>query len=167
MLATLRRLFPLASDGKYIRTTNPITITLFTRKNCGLCEKAASILGDLWSQRPFEAREIDIMQDNPESKKWRDVYEFDVPVIHIERTKTVQKGDQALQEGALTNEIKMRKLMHHFRKSEVIAAMNEVAGKDATKEEEKGSDQKNQPGLHIHRVSSGRLRVMRIISRES
>lgn len=56
-------------------------ITLFTRQNCGLCTKAKSVLSELWNRRPFEFKEIDIIK--PESKPWRDLYEFDVPVVSL------------------------------------------------------------------------------------
>ena len=54
-------------------------ITLFTRENCGLCTQARSVLSDVWDKRPFAFKEIDIIK--PESKSWRDLYEFDVPVV--------------------------------------------------------------------------------------
>lgn len=54
-------------------------ITLFTRENCGLCTQAKSVLSDVWDRRPFVYKEIDIVK--PESKPWRDLYEFDVPVV--------------------------------------------------------------------------------------
>ena len=54
-------------------------ITLFTRENCGLCTQARSVLSDVWDKRPFAFKEIDIIK--PESKNWRDLYEFDVPVV--------------------------------------------------------------------------------------
>lgn len=58
-------------------------ITLFTRENCGLCTQARSVLSDVWDQRPFAFKEIDIIK--PESKAWRDLYEFDVPVVSYPR----------------------------------------------------------------------------------
>ncbi len=54
-------------------------ITLFTRSNCGLCETAKSVLGTLGSKRSFEYNEIDIMASS--AKQWKDLYEFDTPVV--------------------------------------------------------------------------------------
>lgn len=54
-------------------------ITFFTRKNCGLCDSARSVLSDVWDKRPFVFREIDIVK--PEAESWRDLYDFDVPVV--------------------------------------------------------------------------------------
>lgn len=54
-------------------------ITLFTRETCGLCTQAKSVLSDVWDTRPFQYKEVDIMK--PEAKGWRDIYDFDVPVV--------------------------------------------------------------------------------------
>ena len=54
-------------------------ITLFTRENCGLCSQARSVLSKVWDKRPFVFIEVDIIKD--ESRAWRDLYEFDVPVV--------------------------------------------------------------------------------------
>ncbi|CAM1507201.1 Fc.00g068420.m01.CDS01 [Cosmosporella sp. VM-42] len=54
-------------------------ITLFTRENCGLCVQARSVLSDVWDKRPFDFKEIDIVK--PAAKAWKDLYDFDVPVV--------------------------------------------------------------------------------------
>ncbi len=54
-------------------------ITLFTRKNCGLCDVAKSVLNNVGKTRSFEYNEIDVMA--PGEKEWRNAYEFDVPVV--------------------------------------------------------------------------------------
>lgn len=54
-------------------------ITLFTRENCGLCTRAKSALSAVWDSRPFDYREVDIVR--PEAQRWRDLYDFDVPVV--------------------------------------------------------------------------------------
>lgn len=56
-------------------------ITLFTRANCSLCTKAKQTLSDVWDVRPFEFKEIDVMK--PEEKNWRDLYEYDTPVVSL------------------------------------------------------------------------------------
>jgi len=33
----------------------------------------------VWDKRPFEYKELDVMTD--EGKSWRDLYEFDTPVV--------------------------------------------------------------------------------------
>lgn len=62
-------------------------ITLFTRANCSLCTKAKQTLSNVWDTRPFMYKEIDVM--TPEAKGWRDLYEFDTPVV---RSLTVLKS---------------------------------------------------------------------------
>lgn len=56
-------------------------ITLFTRKHCGLCIAARSVLSDVWDVRPFAFKEVDIVK--PESQSWKDLYDFDVPVVRL------------------------------------------------------------------------------------
>jgi glutaredoxin len=58
-------------------------LTLFTRANCGLCETAKERLAEVIKQRTVDYKEIDIMA--PDQKQWRDHYDFDVPVLHVER----------------------------------------------------------------------------------
>jgi glutaredoxin len=54
-------------------------ITLFTRANCSLCTKAKETLSTVWDARPFIFREVDVIA--PGEKGWRDLYEFDTPVV--------------------------------------------------------------------------------------
>lgn len=56
-------------------------ITLFTRANCSLCTNAKHTLSAVWDTRPFAYKEIDVM--TPEGKVWRDLYEFDTPVVRL------------------------------------------------------------------------------------
>ena len=58
-------------------------LTLFTRQNCGLCDVAKARIEEVKKRRTVEYEEIDIIAEG--QKKWRDVYEFDVPVLHVER----------------------------------------------------------------------------------
>lgn len=54
-------------------------ITLFTRQGCSLCDNAKGVLSNVWDKRPFEYTEIDVMA--PGQQRWKDVYEFDTPVV--------------------------------------------------------------------------------------
>lgn len=56
-------------------------ITLFTRPNCSLCDEAKEALARVSSKRTFNFAEVDVMQ--PAQKKWKDLYEFDTPVVSI------------------------------------------------------------------------------------
>lgn len=61
------------------RLCQAVRITLFTRPNCGLCDSAKTVLASLGERRPFSYREVDI--GKPDAKAWRDLYDFDVPVV--------------------------------------------------------------------------------------
>ncbi|KAL2154215.1 hypothetical protein VTH82DRAFT_2891 [Thermothelomyces myriococcoides] len=98
------------------RLLHSCRITLFTRPTCGLCTQARSVLSDVWDRRPFDFQEIDIIK--PESKNWRDLYDFDVPVIHI------SKASSPLENPKLAS--KAVKLMHRFTAEEVMAKMDFV-----------------------------------------
>ncbi|KAK6067583.1 glutaredoxin-like domain-containing protein [Seiridium cupressi] len=92
-------------------------ITLFTRENCGLCGQAKSVLSDVWDQRPFEYREVDIIKSQ-QVPRWRDLYEFDVPVIHIDKAAAPEEQPKLASKAA--------KLMHRFTVEEVQAKMDNV-----------------------------------------
>ena len=83
--------------------------------NCGLCDVAKSRLIEVQKQRPIDYAEIDIMEAG--QQKWKDVYEFDVPVLHVDRIASV--ADNPGLDAA-------RKLMHRFTVEEVERAVNEV-----------------------------------------
>ncbi|THX55286.1 hypothetical protein D6D06_05008 [Aureobasidium pullulans] len=90
-------------------------ITLFTRSNCKLCSDAKEVLSNVWDKRPFEYDEINVMDHS--DQKWKNMYEFDTPVIHIDKAK------EASQFGT-THEAK--KLMHRFKEHEVEKLMDEA-----------------------------------------
>ncbi|THV68760.1 hypothetical protein D6D10_03373 [Aureobasidium pullulans] len=90
-------------------------ITLFTRSNCKLCSDAKEILSNVWDKRPFEYDEINVMEHS--DQKWKNMYEFDTPVIHVDKAK------EASQFGT-THEAK--KLMHRFKEHEVEKLMDEA-----------------------------------------
>lgn len=56
-----------------------LRLTFFTRPNCMLCTEAKDVLSKVWDRRHFEYDEIDVMQ--AASKEWRNLYEFDTPVV--------------------------------------------------------------------------------------
>lgn len=63
-------------------------ITLFTRANCSLCTNAKDTLFKVRDTRPFVYREIAVMEDG--QKHWKDLYEFDTPVVGLPRPKLNQ-----------------------------------------------------------------------------
>lgn len=54
-------------------------ITLFTRAHCSLCETAKTVLSNVKKGREYEYNEINVME--PGQKHWKDLYEFDTPVV--------------------------------------------------------------------------------------
>lgn len=54
-------------------------ITFFTRSPCGLCDAAKAVVQNVKTKRPLEYREVNVME--PGQEKWKDVYEFDTPVV--------------------------------------------------------------------------------------
>jgi len=54
-------------------------ITFFTRSPCGLCDTAKAVVQNVNKARPLQYHEINVME--PGQEKWRDVYEFDTPVV--------------------------------------------------------------------------------------
>ena len=54
-------------------------ITLFSRDDCGLCTQAKGVLSNVWDKRPFLYTEVNLAKE--ESKQWRNLYDFDIPVV--------------------------------------------------------------------------------------
>ncbi|KAI0151862.1 hypothetical protein GGR57DRAFT_174188 [Xylariaceae sp. FL1272] len=92
-------------------------ITLFTRENCGLCTEARSVLSHVWDQRPFHFEEIDIVKSE-NGPKWRDLYEFDVPVIHVNKSSAPEEQPDTVSRDS--------RLMHRFTVEQVNAKMDEA-----------------------------------------
>ncbi|KOS20166.1 Glutaredoxin-like protein [Escovopsis weberi] len=91
-------------------------ITLFSRDNCGLCTKAKDVLSQVWDKRPYLYKEVNLAE--PKAKNWRNLYDFDIPVIHINR---LDAGEE--EYGRVS---KALKLMHRFTPEEVLAKMDQV-----------------------------------------
>ncbi|KAL9119654.1 MAG: hypothetical protein Q9187_003795 [Circinaria calcarea] len=93
-------------------------ITLFTRANCSLCETAKAMLRGLEKRRSFEYKEVDVMAEG--QKEWRELYEFDTPVVHIQRVFHTYSEPNIITEA--------RKLMHRFDETQVEALIDEAEG---------------------------------------
>ncbi|VUC34478.1 unnamed protein product [Clonostachys rosea] len=110
-------------------------ITLFTRPSCGMCDQAKESLSKVWDARPFAYVEENI---DIKGSKWRDLYDFDVPVkmnwfvendllkistsqIHISKSSAPSED--------VTTASKAVKLMHRFTPEQVQAKMDEVDSK--------------------------------------
>lgn len=106
-------------------------ITFFTRDGCKLCTDAKQTLSDVWDVRPFVYREINVMK--PDQTVWRNLYEFDTPVVSISISiKTIANFGQIHVTNASSPEEdpelsgKAKKLMHRFTAEEVQKKMNDA-----------------------------------------
>lgn len=106
-------------------------LTLFTRANCGLCDTAKLTVSKLRQRREFDYKEVDIMA--PGNKEWKDVYEFDVPVLHVQSQSQMGRlssstSPQTQTQTQTETEIKSepRKLFHRFTEQEVEKLVDEV-----------------------------------------
>jgi hypothetical protein len=108
-------------------------ITLFTRPGCGLCEQGKANLSLVWDKRPFAYAEENV---DAQGSKWRDLYDFDVPVVsathcvmfdkHVVYLTYLQihiSKSEAPPEDVSTAS-KAIKLMHRFTPAEVEAKMD-------------------------------------------
>lgn len=92
---------------------NSARLTLFTRVNCSLCDTAKATVTKFRERRTFAYSEIDVMAEG--QQQWKDIYEYDVPVLHVEPDR---------KQGPVTTEVK--KLMHRFTEEQVEALVDEV-----------------------------------------
>lgn len=79
------------------RLLDTVRITLFTRPGCGLCDAAKDVLSGLRARRPFAYREVDIARE--EARGWRDLYDFDVPVVSPVPVTVVGVGGRGVLKG--------------------------------------------------------------------
>lgn len=86
------------------------------RDNCGLCVRAKSALSHVWDRRPFDFKEVNIT--HPEAKPWKDIYDFDVPAIHVTQSDAPAEDPKAVS--------KAIKLMHRFSPEDIEAKMDQV-----------------------------------------
>ncbi|KAH6614925.1 hypothetical protein C7974DRAFT_417137 [Boeremia exigua] len=87
-------------------------ITFFTRSPCGLCDTAKAVVQSVNKARPLQYQEINVME--PGHEKWKHVYEFDTPVIHIDKASAPETTTSSL------------KLMHRFKEEDVTRLMDEA-----------------------------------------
>ncbi|TVY50895.1 Glutaredoxin-like protein [Lachnellula cervina] len=106
----------MRATARLLQYQHALRITLFTRQNCSLCTNAKQNLSTVWDRRPFIYKEIDVM--TPEAKGWRDLYEFDTPVIHISSSKKPEELPSLSSQA--------QKLMHRFSPEQVIEMMDNV-----------------------------------------
>lgn len=87
------------------------SLTFFTKETCMLCTNARGILfktleHESLKEEKIDLKIVDIMK--PENKEWFDVYCYDVPVLHVDRT----------------NQTKPIKFMHYFYEDKLLEEFN-------------------------------------------
>lgn len=91
-------------------------LTLFTRSKCSLCDTAKANIAKVQKKRPIDYTEIDVMAKG--QADWKNLYEFDTPVLHVQRVfYTYSKPD-------IVSEAK--KLMHRFSSEEIEKLVDEA-----------------------------------------
>ncbi|KAK4902092.1 hypothetical protein LTR27_000994 [Elasticomyces elasticus] len=88
---------------------------MFSRPNCSLCDDAKVVVRRVVERRPAEYKEYAVM--NAGNERWKDLYEFDTPVVHVNRISSFSNGETTAQ---------AKKLMHRFTEAQLQAAMDEV-----------------------------------------
>lgn len=68
----------------------------------------------LHKRRPFDYTETDIQL--PENKQWKDVYDYDVPVLHVQSVQGREKTDLS----------DPKKLFHRWTEQEVENLVDEA-----------------------------------------
>jgi len=109
-------------------------LTLFTRRNCSLCDTAKAIVYDMVRlERNFQYIEIDVMGAG--QTKWKELYEFDAPVVYTKLVMTslcVNELQLHIQSdhNSITSStqpiVGVQRLFHRFTKEEVLSAMDKV-----------------------------------------
>ena len=88
-------------------------LTLFTRANCSLCDTAKNTVAAVRAHKNLEYHEVDVMAEG--QKKWKDMYEFDTPVLHVQAVPQTST-ELDLLSGA-------KKLWHRFSAQEIEEAI--------------------------------------------
>jgi hypothetical protein len=60
---------------------NSLTVTLFTKKGCTLCDKVVDILQSVRREQPHTLLAVDIT--DPDKGTWYQKYKYDIPILHV------------------------------------------------------------------------------------
>lgn len=91
-------------------------LTLFTRANCSLCEIAKTNVATVQKKKTIDYTEIDVMAKGQEV--WKGFYEFDTPVLHVQRVSSATSKPEIVSEA--------KKLMHRFTPEEIEKLVDEA-----------------------------------------
>jgi glutaredoxin len=91
-------------------------LTLFTRSNCSLCDVAKSKIAEVQKKRSVEYNEVDVMA--PGQKQWKQLYQYETPVLHIERVFHTYSKPNIVTEA--------KKLWHRFSAEDIEKLVDEA-----------------------------------------
>ena len=60
------------------------TVTLYVRRNCGLCRLAREVVSKVHEQHPFVFEERDVERDLAPGDPRRSPYALDIPVVELD-----------------------------------------------------------------------------------
>ncbi|KZT52375.1 DUF836-domain-containing protein [Calocera cornea HHB12733] len=75
-------------------------LTLYTGPFCSLCDTAKAELAKVQLQSPFHLTLVDIHAPGAEHEKWRRLYQYDIPVLHLEGRRVMKhrvEGERLVQ----------------------------------------------------------------------
>lgn len=61
--------------------TSDVTVKLFTKEGCTLCDKVKDVLFNIREEHPHTLVAVDISDDD--KKEFREKYKYDIPVLHL------------------------------------------------------------------------------------
>ncbi|SCV05565.1 LANO_0H10286g1_1 [Lachancea nothofagi CBS 11611] len=69
-----------------------VQLTLFSKTNCGLCDKAKNVVDQVMSDKQrYNGLQLTVVDiDEPQNKAWWNKYCMDVPVLHVENVEDTQ-----------------------------------------------------------------------------
>jgi hypothetical protein len=119
-LEKLQRLLRIA-HWHTMRPSRPLSmysarLTLFTRSNCSLCDVAKSKIAEVQKKRTLEYNEVDVMA--PGQKQWKQLYQYETPVLHIERVFHTNPKPNIVTEA--------KKLWHRFSAEDIEKLVDEA-----------------------------------------
>lgn len=96
----------------YHDDTSTISVTLFTKSGCTLCDKVTAVLQELRPTHPHTLLAVDITDAN--QKECFEKYKYDIPVLHLNKQywtkhrltqEQAVEGFQAMENGTFTSPV--------------------------------------------------------------
>lgn len=73
--------YEAADKGQSDASMIPVTVKLFTKEGCTLCDRVKDILSNLRTEFPHKLEAVDIT--DADQRTWWDKYKYDIPVLHL------------------------------------------------------------------------------------